>query len=134
MPLGKIEQANSLFYAFRCLQLRNSYNFNNHSGFGLIITIFLFLILSCDGGAHSQGKILDEQGNPIKDAKVLLEVEKEKFEVRSRGNGFYKLGGTIPPSEKIKLTVTKDGYQTSEETFESQDELKGEHNVVLKKN
>ncbi len=108
---------------------KNCYNFS------LIFAIFLFLFLACDGGARSQGKILDEQGNPIKDAKVLLEVEKEKFETRSRGNGFYSLGGTVPPFEsKTKLTVIKDGYQTSEETFASQEELKGEHNITLKKN
>lgn len=112
-------------------------NFKNYFNFGLIVTVFLFSVLACDGIARSQGKILDEQGNPIKGARIFLDVdnEKYKFDTNSRGDGSYDLGGTIAPFNlKVRLIVVKDGYRTSLENFDSQEELKGEHDVVLKKN
>jgi hypothetical protein len=115
----------------------NNRNFKNHFNLGLIFTVFLFLILACDGGVHSKGRILDEHGNPIKGARVFLDVdnEKVKFESSSKEDGSYDLGGTVSPfSAKIRLIVVKDGYQTSLENFDNQEELKGEHNVILKKN
>jgi hypothetical protein len=112
-------------------------NFTNYLNFTLVFAILLFLVLACDGIAHSQGKILDEQGNPIEGARVFLDVdnEKYKFESNSKEDGSYSLGGTVAPFKlKVRLIIVKSGYQTSLETFDSQEELKGEHNVVLKKN
>jgi hypothetical protein len=108
-----------------------SYRFNL-----VLVFIMAFLILSCDGGASAKGKILDEQGKPIKDAKILLDVDNGlyKFEDKSKTDGSYNLGGTVAPKKlKTKLIVSKEGYQTSEELFESQIELQKEHNIILKK-
>lgn len=110
----------------------------NKTSFNLLLVfiITIFLILSCDGVASSKGKILDEQGKPIKDAKIVLDVANSdyRFETKSNTDGNYNLGGTVAPYNlKTKLIVSKDGYQTSEEGFESQRELEGEHNVILKK-
>ena len=102
----------------------------------LVFVITIFLILGCDGGASAKGKILDEQGKPIKDAKVVLDVDNgdRKFETKSNTDGNYYLGGVVAPYRlRTKLIVSKDGYQTSEEIFESQTELKDEHNVILRK-
>ena len=97
----------------------------------------MFLVLGCDGFAASRGKITDERGKPIEDAKIILDVDdgEQKFEGKSSAAGNYDLGGAIAPfKSKVKLTVMKEGCQASEEIFQSQNELKGEHNVILKKN
>ena len=108
----------------------------NRYNFALVLIIFTLIVLGCDGSASSKGKILDEQGNPVSDAYISLEVDngKDKFETRSDKNGSYSLGGVVAPFNlKTKLTVIKVGYQVSQEDFDSQTELKGIHDVILKK-
>lgn len=114
----------------------NRKKFKNLFSFCLVITVFFFLILACDGSVRSKGNILDEQGNPIKDARVFLDVdnEKYKFETSSKTDGSYDLGGIVSPfGAKIRLIVVKDGYQTSLETSDSVEKFNGEHNIILKK-
>jgi tetratricopeptide (TPR) repeat protein len=69
--------------------------------------------------AHAQtgtarGKVLDAQGQPLVDAKVLIEFQggmTRKFEVKTNKKGEYMQVGMQPGP--YKFTVTKEGYQGS---------------------
>jgi len=69
--------------------------------------------------AHAQtgtarGKVVDSQGQPIADAKVVIEFQggvTRKFEVKTNKKGEFMQVGMQPGG--YKFTVTKDGYQGS---------------------
>jgi len=69
--------------------------------------------------AHAQtgtarGKVVDSQGQPIADAKVLIEFQggvTRKFEVKTNKRGEFMQVGMQPGG--YKFTVTKEGYQGS---------------------
>ena len=61
----------------------------------------------------SRGKVLDAQGQPIADAKVLIEFQggvTRKFEVKTNKKGEYMQVGMQPGV--YRFTATKEGYQS----------------------
>jgi hypothetical protein len=106
--------------------------------------VILFLVaLGCDAWVTLKGKVLDENGKPISDAKILVEQGSRKvIEVTSQKDGSYDLHKSVTPFpfsfSSVKVTVSKEGYQTFEKEFnsrQSQEELeRGEINITLKKN
>ena len=107
----------------------------NHWNFLLALLIFLFIGLACDGGVSLTGQVLDENGNPINEAKILLIVGEKKMEEKSRKDGSYNIGGVVSPyKNKTTLTVSKEGFQTFEQSFDSQEEVGRKRDIVLKKN
>ena len=62
----------------------------------------------------ARGKVLDAQGQPIADAKVLIEFQggvTRKFEVKTNKKGEYMQVGMQPGP--YRFTASKDGYQPS---------------------
>jgi len=62
----------------------------------------------------ARGKVLDSQGQPIQDAKVLIEFQggiTRKFEVKSNKKGEWMQVGMQPGP--YRFTVSKDGFQSS---------------------
>jgi Tfp pilus assembly protein PilF len=83
----------------------------------LIAGGFLLGLALVAAPAHAQtgtarGRVLDEQGQPIVDAKVLLEFlggVTRKYETKTSKKGEYTQVGMYPGPYKI--TVTKEGFQ-----------------------
>jgi Tfp pilus assembly protein PilF len=62
----------------------------------------------------ARGKVLDANGEPIQDAKVLIEYQggvTRKFEVKSNKKGEFLQVGMQPGPYRV--TASKDGYQSS---------------------
>jgi tetratricopeptide (TPR) repeat protein len=62
----------------------------------------------------ARGKVLDTQGQPVADAKVLIEYQggiTRKFEVKTNKKGEFMQVGMQPGP--YKFTVSKEGYQPS---------------------
>ena len=60
----------------------------------------------------ARGKVLDEQGQPIPDAKVLIEFQggiTRKFETKTNKKGEYMQVGMQPGP--YRFTASKEGYQ-----------------------
>ena len=115
--------------------MKQTFNFRNRINVFLIFLIFLFVVLGCDGFTSVSGKILDENGKPIKDAKVILEVGDLKADSITKEDGYYDVATTHAPVKvSPKITVIKEGYQTYEQTFESPEELGKKRDIILKKN
>jgi hypothetical protein len=86
-----------------------------------------------DGGVSAGGKILDEKGKPIKEAKVILISRGVRSESESQDDGSYHVGvihASLKPSGT--LTVSKEGYETFQQSFSSRQELGPQHDIVLK--
>lgn len=83
----------------------------------LIAGVFLLGFALVGAPAHAQtgtarGRVLDEQGQPVVDAKVLLEYlggVTRKYETKTSKKGEYTQVGMYPGPYKI--TVTKEGFQ-----------------------
>jgi hypothetical protein len=99
-----------------------------------------FLILAglvalggCDGGVSAEGKVRDESGKPIKGAKVVLISRGARDERFSRDDGSYDVGVIHAPVKPSgMLTVSKEGYETFQQSFSSRQELSHAHDIVLK--
>jgi len=77
-----------------------------------ILAIYLLIIpcLTCAQDTVVQGVVMDEEGNPLKDAKLTFEDPSRglSFHIKSDKNGkFIKVG--IPPTV-YKVTVELEGY------------------------
>ena len=96
----------------------------------------LIVLAGCpmgDGGVSAEGKILDEKGKPIKGAKVVLISRGAKDERESRVDGSYDVGVMHAPVKPSgTLTVSKEGYETFQQSFSSRQELSHAHDIVLK--
>jgi Flp pilus assembly protein TadD len=85
----------------------------------LIAGVFLLGFALVGAPAHAQtgtarGRVVDEQGQPVVDAKVLLEFQggvTRKYETKTSKKGEYTQVGMYPGPYKI--TVTKEGFQGS---------------------
>ena len=85
----------------------------------LIAGVFLLGFALVGTPVHAQtgtarGRVLDEQGQPIIEAKVLLEFQggvTRKYETKTSKKGEYTQVGMYPGPYKI--TVTKEGFQGS---------------------
>lgn len=112
-----------------------SRSFSNQKSFAAVVLVFLLIVLGCDGATRVTGNITDEDGKPIADALIVLEVDGRKDERRSNAAGFYEVGLTHAPfKSKAKLSVSKTGYQSFEQEFESQLEIGRERDIILLKN
>lgn len=78
----------------------------------------VFLALALAGtDAHAQygsarGKVVDEAGNPLPDAKILMDFQggvTRQYTVKSDKKGEFTQ--MVPQSGNYKFTITKDGYQ-----------------------
>lgn len=85
-----------------------------------LITAFLLLglgLVTKEAQAQTgtaRGKVLDAQGQPIPDAKVLIEFKggvTRKFEVKTNKKGEYMQVGMQPGP--YQFTASKEGYQSS---------------------
>ena len=96
----------------------------------LLITAWLIADSGCDGGISTRGRVLDETGNPIKGATVIL-VSRGKEDRRiSSDDGSYDVGVIHASLTPVgKLTASKEGYETYEKSFNSREELA--HNIVI---
>ncbi|HLM02991.1 MAG TPA: carboxypeptidase-like regulatory domain-containing protein [Pyrinomonadaceae bacterium] len=103
--------------------------------FAAVILVFPFITLGCDGATSVTGNIMDEDGKPVAVAVVMLEVDGRKEERRSNAAGYYEIGLTHAPfKSKAKPAVSKTGYQSFEQEFESQLEIGRERDIILLKN
>jgi len=101
--------------------------------FTALIFACLIALCGCDGGISFEGKVLDENGKPVKGAKVVLISRGTKAERISRDDGSYDVGVIhAPVSPSGTLTVSKDGYQTIQQSFSSRDDLSRHRDIVLK--
>jgi type III secretory pathway lipoprotein EscJ len=109
--------------------------FHNKKSFAAVVVIFLLVVTACDGGTHVNGNITDEDGKPVADALVVLVADGIKNEHKSNAAGFYDIGVTHSPFKvKIKLTVGKEGYESYEQEFDSQEKLGRTRDIILIKN
>lgn len=101
-----------------------------------LILASLIVLTGCpmgDGGVSAGGKILDEKGKAIKGAKVILISRGTKDESESRDDGSYDVGVIHAPVKPSgTLTVSKEGYETFQQSFSSRQELNHAHDIVLK--
>jgi hypothetical protein len=107
----------------------------NYCGFLFVLMIFLLTVLACNRSESLGGKVYDEDGNPLSDAKTLIVMDESKFEIKTGNDGSYRVISISTPFRiKTKITISKEGYQTFEQTFNSQSEHGNERIIVLKKN
>jgi hypothetical protein len=106
--------------------------FHHKKSFATVVLVFLLVVIACDGGTAVSGNITDEDGNPVAEAIVVLEADGIKDEHKSDAAGFYHVGATHSPFKvKIKLTVSKAGYETYEQEFDSQEKLGRRRDIIL---
>lgn len=113
-------------------------NFKNQVNFALVITVLFFLVLACDAWVDLTGKIADENGNPIGVANIVVEQGKSKVAEETSGNdGSFRTHGdlnTFPFAGRIKLTVSKEGFEIYEKVLSQEEMNSHKIDVVLKKN
>jgi tetratricopeptide (TPR) repeat protein len=79
---------------------------------GLLLGIGLLAAPAQAQTGTARGKVLDAQGQPVADAKVLIEFQggiTRKFETKSNKKGEYMQVGMQPGP--YRFTATKEGYQ-----------------------
>jgi tetratricopeptide (TPR) repeat protein len=79
---------------------------------GLVLGLGLLAAPARAQTGSARGKVLDAQGQPIPDAKVLIEFQggiTRKFEVKTNKKGEYMQVGMQPGP--YRFTASKDGYQ-----------------------
>ncbi|HEX8734573.1 MAG TPA: carboxypeptidase-like regulatory domain-containing protein [Pyrinomonadaceae bacterium] len=112
--------------------MKCSYGFQNKKSFAAVVLVFLLVVTACDGATSVDGNITDEDGNPVADAIVVLEADGIKDEHKSSAAGFYQVGATHSPFKvKIKLAVSKTGYETYVQEFDSKEKLGRRRDIIL---
>jgi hypothetical protein len=107
---------------------------NNKYNLVFNLIIFVLIVLGCDGSTNISGKVVDESGKPIVNAKVNLKIGTEIKNTETKTDGSYTIFETHAPFKMTyKLTVTKEGFQTYEQTFDSKEELGYKRDIILKK-
>jgi hypothetical protein len=108
----------------------------NHLGFIVIVGVFLLTVLSCDSYTGIEGHVLDEKGNAISGVKIEVEFEDNKKETTTDETGFYSVSEAHFPlflSEIVKISVSKDDYQTYEQKIVSKvNPGRIKHDIILK--
>lgn len=81
---------------------------------GLVLVLGLLAAPAQAQTGTARGKVFDAQGQPVADAKVLIEFQggiTRKFEVKTNKKGEYMQVGMQPGP--YRFTASKEGYQTS---------------------
>jgi tetratricopeptide (TPR) repeat protein len=81
---------------------------------GLVLGLGLLAAPARAQTGTARGKVFDAQGQPLADAKVLIEFQggiTRKFEVKTNKKGEYMQVGMQPGP--YRFTASKEGYQTS---------------------
>ena len=109
----------------------------NRTNILLISLMSVFLVPGCDAFINLNGTISDEDGRPIYDAKIVaLQGDRIVVEEKSKSAGSYRTNGnlsTFPFAGKIKLTVTKDGFQPYEKFISNEDLQTQTLDIAMKK-
>jgi hypothetical protein len=71
----------------------------------------LVLLLGCSAATRLDGKILDQNRQPIEGAAIRLDVAGYHGEALSKDDGAYYLGLNHPPGTRW-VTISKPGYKT----------------------
>jgi hypothetical protein len=104
-----------------------------------------FLITGCDGFTQVSGRVVDENGIPIKGAMISLqtvsennkqqEIRPDGFEHREQiteSDGAYNIGYSHAPfATKSQLIVKKEGFKDYQEMVTGSDII-DDHEIVLK--
>lgn len=109
-------------------------NFKNQTNLALVISVLLFLTLSCDAWVKVAGKIWDETGTPVANAKVIVEQGDSKVaEKMSEKDGSFDINENVCPlpgcSTHIKVTISKEGYRTYEKML-SEEDMQGRRLII----
>jgi hypothetical protein len=95
----------------------------------------LCLFMACDGGTSISGHVRDVSGKSIEGAKVALNADdRTNVGETSRADGYYQTSIMHAPYKdvQVKLTVSKEGFKTYEQTFLSGEASKQKtYDVVL---
>ena len=81
---------------------------------GLVLGLGLLAAPAQAQTGTARGKVFDAQGQPVADAKILIEFQggiTRKFEVKTNKKGEYMQVGMQPGP--YRFTASKEGYQTS---------------------
>lgn len=80
----------------------------------LLLGIALLSLLGCDGDIHVRGIIRDASGQPVPDARILLERGEKawKFDETGEASGCFSIGGVVAPGDyEYNLHVEAPGYR-----------------------
>ena len=100
----------------------------------LLCLLPLFFLAACDGVTRLQGRVLDDSGGPVKEAKIILVSRGVRDEAKTREDGSFNVLVVHAPGAAIgTLTVSKEGYDTYRLEFKSDEELGVEREIVLKR-
>lgn len=113
------------------------FSIKNRTNLLLISLMLIFLVLGCDAFINLNGTVSDEDGRPIYDAKIVaIQGDRVVVEEKSKSDGSYRTNGnlsTSPFAGKIKLTVTKEGFQPYEKFISNEDLQTQTLDIVMKK-
>jgi hypothetical protein len=108
----------------------------NGNKYNLVFGVIILLVvgLSCDGTTKIEGRIFNEKGKPVQGAQVTLKIDSKTLNAETKSDGSYAFFETHAPFQMTyKLTVSKEGFQTYEQPFESKKELGYKRDIILKK-
>lgn len=100
--------------------------------FHWLLLILCFVLSSCENIIGGQGKIIDKEGKPIKDAIVTLYIDGDSVESTiSDSVGFFsesRLVGCVPNCPEGSLKITKNGYS---QIFLDIDDFQEKNDTIL---
>ena len=96
-----------------------------HHSIGILImcTVAVLSLVGCDPYIHISGIVKDSHGAPVPNVDVTLAQGQRWTNAPSRNDGKFDVGMVFSPSNKLTLSLTRDGYQTFSKTFHSRDRL-----------
>ena len=81
-----------------------------------VFAIVVSCAVGCEGLTRLDGRVVDSEGQPIADARVLF----GENQTATSGDGRFRCQMSHAPFEiQIDLTVSKKGFETYRETFTS---------------
>jgi tetratricopeptide (TPR) repeat protein len=81
---------------------------------GLLLGLAFIAAPALAQSGFIQGRVVDEEGNPVADAKLAIEYLGERtwnFENKTNKKGEYTQGGLYPG--RYRIVVSKEGYETT---------------------
>ena len=110
---------------------------------GIVLSLFILLVVSsgCDAWARVHGKVVDEQGKPIAEAKIVVnQGDSYVKDHLSDTDGSFDIFDNIAPgpigSRMITIKISKDGYQPFELRYDwtkEEDKVANKFVVTLKR-